>query len=135
VDASIYYSEYSTPVWIAFSAGVSALAAWLMGLRRANASIERARIKMTTELATTEAAERSSFRATLMAEVTAMRVLLKECETERNMLQERLIAAEAQILILKASNEIMDRWVSFFKDRNSSYVRAIPDDIQPEDNM
>lgn len=119
MDLSLFLSQHSTQIWAAFSAGVSALGAWLLSIRNVNASIERARIAMSTELTTAEVAERAAFRATLMAEVSAMRVLMKDCETDKNMLRERLNTAEAQILILKASNEIMERWVIFFKDRNS----------------
>ena len=86
--------------------------------QNAAVSIERARTKMTTEISTAEVNERAAFRATLMAEVAAMRVMMKECEADKNTLRERLNTAEGQILILKASNEIMERWVSFFKDRN-----------------
>lgn len=81
---------------------------------------------MTTEVSTAEVAERAAFRATLMAEVSAMRVLMKDCETDKYMLRDRLNAAEAQILILKASNEIMERWVTFFKDGNSPASRSGP---------
>jgi hypothetical protein len=131
VDVSIIFYQYSTQIWAIFSAGVSALGAWLLSLRNANASIERARIKMSTEVSTAEVAERASFRATLMAEVGAMRILMKECETDKYLLRDRLNMAEAQILILKASNEIMERWVTFFKDRNSPNARPVPQYVVP----
>jgi hypothetical protein len=121
----MFFSQHSTQMWAAFSAGVSALGAWLLSLRNANASIERARIRMTTELSATEVAERAAFRATLMAEVAAMRASMKECETDKYMLRDRLNVAEGQILILKASNEIMEKWVTFFKDHSSNLARAI----------
>jgi hypothetical protein len=124
LDLWNFISQHSTQIWAVLSGSVSALGAWLLSIRNANASIERARIKMTTEISNAEVAERASFRATLMAEVAAMRVLMKECETDKNALRERLNATEGQILILKASNEIMERWVAFFKDQSSPHARG-----------
>jgi hypothetical protein len=131
VDVSFIFSEYSTQIWVTCSAGVSALGGWLLSLRNANASIERARIKMSAEVSTAEVTERRSFRATLMAEIAAMRTLMKECETDKDMLRNRLNTAEAQILILKASNDIMERWVTFFKDSNSLNAGPVPHYVAP----
>lgn len=85
-------------------------------VRRINASIERMRLKTNAEATAAELAERAAFRAALMAEIGAVRLMMKECETEREALRERLATAEAQILVLKASNEIMEKWVAFFRD-------------------
>lgn len=123
-DPWTFITQHSTQIWTILSAAISALGGWLLSIRNANASIERARIKMTTEITTAEVAERNAFRATLMAEVAAMRVLMKECESDKYALRERLNTTEGQILILKASNEIMERWVAFFKDQTSPHVRA-----------
>jgi hypothetical protein len=92
-------------------------------MNRINASIERVRIKTSAESVAAEATERAAFRATLMTELAAMRQLLKECESNRDLLRERLNTAEGQIVILKASNEIMERWVAFFKDRAAPQSR------------
>jgi hypothetical protein len=54
-----------------------------------------------------------------------MRQLIKECEIDRDALRERLASAEAQILVLKASNEIMEKWVTFFRDGVSPQAAAI----------
>ena len=111
-------------MWAALSAAASALGTWRLSMNRINSSIERVRIKTSSEATTAEAAERAAFRATLMAELAAMRLTIKECEANRDLLRERLNTAEGQIVILKASNEIMERWVAFFKDRAMPTARS-----------
>jgi hypothetical protein len=106
MDEWTFASQHSTQIRAVVSASLSG--AWLLSIRNANASIEHARIKVTTEISTAEVAERAAFRATLMAEVAAMRALMKECETDKYALRERLNTAEGEIQILKASNEIME---------------------------
>ncbi len=116
MDALAYLAAHSTALWGALSGVVSGIGAFLISLRTVNVSRERERIKLTMEASTVETAERAAFRATLMAELTGMRMLIKECETDKDFLRERLNNAEAQILVLKASNEIMEKWVAFFRD-------------------
>jgi hypothetical protein len=118
------FSEISTPTWVALSGAISGLGGWFVSVRKINASIERARIKTIADASTGEAAERAAFRDSLMAEMTALRQMIKECEQERDVLRAKVNTAEGQILVLKASNEIMERWVTFFKDRNSPEARA-----------
>jgi hypothetical protein len=118
------FSDISTPTWVALSGAISGLGGWFISIRKINASIERARIKTIAEASTGEAAERAAFRDSLMAEMSTLRLMIKECETERDVLRARVNTAEGQILVLKASNEIMERWVTFFKDRNSPEARA-----------
>lgn len=130
VDPTIYISDHSTAVWSAFSAGLSGLGAWFVSIARNNASLERARIKISAEASVSEAAERAAFRATLMAEIAEMRQIIKECETERNLLRERLNAAEGQILVLRASNEIMERWVAFFKGTTGASTVPLLRDVK-----
>lgn len=89
---------------------------FLISLQKVHASLEKARLKMTLEASASETAERAAFRASLMGELSGMRTMIKECEADRDSLRERLNAAEAQILVLKASNEIMEKWVAFFRD-------------------
>lgn len=120
LDTSIFFSDHLTAVWAAVAAGISGVGTWLLGLRRISASTERARIKLSAESSASELAERTAFRATLMAELSAMRLQIKECEADRDALRERINAAEGQILVLKASIEIMERWVAYFRDRNSA---------------
>jgi hypothetical protein len=130
LDTSIFLFDHSTALWAALSAGVSGIGAWLLSLRKINASVERARIKISAEASASEIAERAAFRATLMAELSVMRQLIRECEADKEALRERLNIAEGQIIILKASNEIMERWVTFFKDRHSSQMPTVLRDVK-----
>jgi hypothetical protein len=75
---------------------------------------------MSADESKAEAVERAAFRSSLVAEVAEMRQMIKECETDKDTLRQRLSATEGQILILKASNEIMERWVAFFNERGLS---------------
>jgi hypothetical protein len=113
----------STPFWAAVSGAISGFFGWFVSIRNASASLERAKIAMKLEATATEAAERSEFRATLMAEIAAMRNMMKECEADRDTLRIRVNTAEAQILVLRASNEIMERWVAFFKEGAAPQAR------------
>ena len=108
--------EHSAVVWAVMSGLLSGCGAMFIRVRRINASIERIRLKTNAEAAAAESAERAAFRAALMAEIGAVRLMMKECESEREALRERLATTEAQILVLKASNEIMEKWVAFFRD-------------------
>lgn len=95
---------------------ISGVGAFIISLRTVNVSRERARIKLALEASAAETAERAAFRATLMAELSGMRTLIKECEADKDALRDRLNTTEAQVLVLKASNEIMEKWVAFFRD-------------------
>jgi hypothetical protein len=108
--------EHSTAIWAAASGVVSGVGMFFISLQKVHASLDKARMRMTAEAATTEMAERAAFRASLMGELLGMRTMIRECEADRDSLRERLNVAEAQILILKASNEIMEKWVVFFRD-------------------
>jgi len=124
LDLLAFLSEISTPIWVALSSAVSGFGAWIVNNRKISASIERVRIKMIADAALGENAERAAFRATLVGEISALRLLIKECEAEKDSLRERINRAEGQIVVLKASNEIMERWVAFFKDRSAPEPRA-----------
>lgn len=116
MDSLAFLADHSTALWGALSGVVSGVGAFMISLRTVNVSRDRERIKLSLDASTVETAERAAFRATLMAELTGMRVLIKECENEKDLLRERLNVAEAQLLVLKASNEIMEKWVAFFRD-------------------
>jgi hypothetical protein len=118
LDLSAFVSEISTPIWVTLSGAVSGLSAWIISIRKINASIETARIRAVADASTGEAAERTAFRETLMVELSALRQQIKECESEKDVIRERVNNTERQILVLKASNEIMEKWIIFFKDRN-----------------
>jgi hypothetical protein len=120
LDLLTFISEIPTPVSVALSGVASGLGTWIISIRKISASIERARLKMVADASTGENTERAAFRAALMAEVSALRQLVKECENEKVSIRERVNRAEEQILVLNASNEIMEKWVTFFKDRQES---------------
>jgi hypothetical protein len=118
LDLLTFLSDLPTALWVGLSGAISGVGAWMVSIRKINASIERARIKMMADASSEESAERTAFRATLMAEISSLRQLVKECESEKVSIRERVNRAEEQILVLSASNEIMEKWVAFFKDRN-----------------
>jgi hypothetical protein len=111
-------SDIPTPVWAALSGGISGVGAWLVGMRRVDAQIESARVKLNADVRMEENAERAVFRATLMADIADLRRQVKECDSDRDILRVRVNTTEESILVLKASNQIMERWLAFFKDRN-----------------
>lgn len=117
MEPMLFLSEHATAIGAVAAAGVSGLGAWLLSLRNIGATVERTRIVMSADESKAEAAERAAFRSSLIAEVAEMRQLIKECETDKVTLRQRLSATEGQILVLKASNEIMERWVAFFNER------------------
>jgi hypothetical protein len=125
VEALAFLSDIPTPIWAALSGGISGVGTWWLSMKKMSTAVERARIKMHADALTEETAERAAFRASLMADIAALRVLMKECDAERDLLRSRVHATEGQILVLKASNEIMERWVAFFKDRNALDPRAV----------
>jgi hypothetical protein len=131
LDLLTFLSELPTALWVGLSGAISGVGAWMVSMRKINASIERARIKMITDASSEESAERVAFRATLMAEIASLRQLVKECESEKVSIRERVNRAEEQILVLSASNEIMEKWVAFFKDRNELDGRLPAKAAQP----
>jgi hypothetical protein len=122
LDPAALFSSVPTPVWAALSGALSGLGTWAVGMRQVSASIERARIQMNATALAEENAERAAFRTALMAEISELRQQMKECEADRDHLRTRVNAAEEQIMVLKASNEIMERWLAFFRDRNALEV-------------
>ena len=121
-----YLAGMPTAVWAALSGAVSGLATWFVGMRNISVSVEGARIRLAAEAAAGESADRAAFRVTLMAEISDLRLMIKECDAERDVLRGRINATEGQILVLKASNEIMERWVRFFKDRDALDLSNYP---------
>ena len=116
MDLLAFLAEHSTAVWGAASGAVSGIGMFLISFWKISASVERARMKTTADAAAAETAERTAFRASLMDELAGLRAQIKACEADKNQLRERLNNAEAEILVLKASNEIMEKWVAFFRD-------------------
>jgi hypothetical protein len=132
LDLLTALSDIPTPVWVALSGGISGVGTWIVSMRQIAVSIERARLKNNAEMLAGESAERAAFRAALMTDISDLRALMKECEADRDLLRTRVNAAEEQILVLKASNEIMERWLAFFKDRNAMDVRMASETNQTE---
>jgi hypothetical protein len=124
LDIPLFFAGIPPPVWVALSGAVSGVGGWLVSVRKISAAIERSRVKMILDASAGETAERAAFRATLMVDITNLRLLIKECDTDRDLLRARVNTTEGQILVLKASNEIMERWVAFFKDRSAPDVQA-----------
>jgi hypothetical protein len=113
----VFFADHAAPIWALVSAGVSGLGAWLLSMRNISATLERSRIAMSADIVSAEAVERAAFRTALMTEVSEMRQRIKDAEIEKENLRQRLNAADGQILVLKASNEIMERWIAFFNER------------------
>ena len=120
MDPLAFLTDHAASIWAVVAAGISGIGAWIISLRNISAMVERTRMAMSTDVSNAEAAERAAFRTSLMAEISEMRQLIKECETDKEALRQRLSATEAQISVLKASNEIMERWVAFFNERGLS---------------
>jgi hypothetical protein len=120
LDPLTFVSDHAAPLWAAVAAGISGLGAWLINMRHIKSTVEQTRISMSAEVANAEVAERAAFRTSLMSEISEMRRIIKECEVDKETLRQRLNTTEGQILVLKASNEIMERWVAFFNERGSS---------------
>jgi hypothetical protein len=129
VDPLIFFSDHAAPLWAVLAAGISGLGAWLINMRNISSTVERTRISISADVANAEVVERAAFRTSLMSEISEMRKLIKECEGDKETLRQRLNAAEGQILVLKASNEIMERWVAVFNERGLSADRM----LHPED--
>ena len=123
MDLLTLLSKIPTPAWVALSGGIGSLGTWIVSMRQVSVSVERMRLKWKSEAVAEESAERAAFRAMLLSDISDLRQLVKECEIDRDALRTRVNVAEEQILVLKASNEIMDRWLTFFKDRNAMEPR------------
>jgi hypothetical protein len=125
LDPLAFLAEHSTALWGAVSGAVSGIGMFLLSFRKVSASVEHARMKMAADAAKVEIGERAAFRASLMNELAGLRAQIKACEADKNQLRERLYNAEAEILVLKASNEIMEKWVAFFRDGISPQASSL----------
>lgn len=131
-DPATSFSSVPAAVWAALSGGLSGLGTWVVGMRKVGAAIERERLKMTAEVLAEETSERAAFRAALMEEISELRRQIKACDADRDLLRIRVNAAEEQIMVLRASNEIMERWLAFFRDRSALEVQ-IPSELMRKD--
>jgi hypothetical protein len=118
LDPWAFLSDHATSIWAGLSSIVSGLGTWLLSRRNINAAVERARIETDIEMLAVETAERTAFRTLLVTEVASLRQLIKECDVDKEALQERLNIVMAQSLILRASVEMMERRIKFYKGRH-----------------
>jgi hypothetical protein len=134
--------DIPTAAWAGAAGLVGAIGTWIVGWRNVKASIEASRAKLASEteasraklasdLATSEQTDRIAFRTALMAETDKLRVVVAECETERDGLKTRVHKSEADILLLKAQVEIMERWLAFFQQKYPSEANS-RDPVHPE---
>jgi phage host-nuclease inhibitor protein Gam len=99
-------------------------------MKRLGFAAERVRLRVAADALSDEIADRATFRTTLMTEISSLRHRIKDCEAERDDLRNRTNVAEGQVLVLKATNEIMTRWVKFFRNQNyqdASVPPLLPD--------
>jgi chromosome segregation ATPase len=125
LDAWAFLAEHSSAIWGAVSGVAGGIGMFLVSFWKISAAIERAKLKVNTNASEAEAAERAAFRASLMGELSGLRAQIKECEADKDTLRDRLNNAEAEILVLKASNEIMEKWVAFFRDGISPQASSL----------
>lgn len=115
----------ATPGWIALGSILTAVGAWLLNLKRISAAVAVEHERVALQKADAESSERDSFRTVLLREVHELRVTARECENDKAALVTRISLAEGRIIVLEASNQIMERWIAFFKERS-----IVPDDFQ-----
>ena len=126
MDPLAFLAEHSAAIWGAVSGVAGGIGMFLVSFWKVSAAFERAKLKMVSDASSAEAAERAAFRASLMDELSGLRAQIKECETDKDTLRDRLNNAEAEILVLKASNEIMEKWVAFFRDGIVPQTSSLP---------
>jgi hypothetical protein len=126
LDPSDFFWDHATPILAVLSSITGGVGAWLLSRRNIDAILERAQIETNAEVSAAETAERTAFRAMLMAEVAAMRQLIKECDADKEALHERLNAAMAQSLVLRATVEIMEKRVAFSRQRHALCDQIVP---------
>ncbi len=124
-DVSLFFSTLPAAAWAALSAMVSSVLTWRLGMRGMSASSEQSHRKMVDEYQASEQADRAQFRTTLMTDLASVRALQKECEIDRDHLRTRINDNEKQIALLKASAEIMQKWLQFFKSAEVTMPGAL----------
>jgi hypothetical protein len=116
VDPSRLFADHPAASWVATSGLLSVIGAFLLRFRAIAASVERMRIRTSAQAVTAEIAERALFRSTLVDQMEVVRRMMRDSQSERDALRERVTAAESQILILEAANDIMEQRVAFFRE-------------------
>lgn len=115
-----------TAAWVAVSGVASALGSWAISVKTLRVAIARERDKVMSETAATENAERALFRTTLMSDIQGLRLLIKECEIDRTAMRARIVATEEQLIVQQGSNEIMQRWIAFFRSQGAANLPDLP---------
>jgi hypothetical protein len=109
--------EHATLIWVVLVGLFSALGAWLIRRPHSGAMVKPVGVDTSPEIWLTETGQRTEFRTMLMKEIAGMRQVIKEYEVDTEVLRQRLNAALAQSLVLRATVEIMEKRVAFLKDR------------------
>ena len=118
MDLSFFFSDCSSPMWAVMLSVVSGIGAWLLGRRNRANLIEQLQVGTNAELSAAENGARAAFRNLLLAEISAMRQLIKEYDVESETVRDRLNTAVAQTLVLSATIEIMEKRVAFCRERH-----------------
>jgi len=126
VQVTELLANVPTSIWAAVSGVVSAIGSWIVALATLRARNERDHEKLAKEAAASENAERALFRTTLLSDIAGLRLLVKEGDIERNVMRARIVALEEQLLIQRASNEIMQRWIAFFRSQGNLALPDLP---------
>ncbi len=108
-------SDIPAAAWVALSAAFTGLGGWLT-----------LRAKSASDGLTAEIAERSSFRAALMGDITGLRAAIKVCEDDRERIRGRLFTAEEKIIQMTDSISAQQRWIELFKTREIDRGAALP---------
>jgi uncharacterized protein (DUF3084 family) len=107
--------DHSALIWSVVSGIGGLVGAYILATQKIRGEatsrllVERERVKNETvkEMTTQEAAERTAFRAGLMAELTDLRKALRDCEDDRRQLAERITSHSADLKMLQAECSIM----------------------------
>jgi hypothetical protein len=117
----IFFSERPPSIWIAICDLFSRFGAWLRRRLQGNIDQHAARLDTGADIWAEEPRQRTAFRTMLMTEIAGMRLVIKEYEIDTGILRQRLNAALAQSLVLRATVEIMEKRVAFLKDRQATH--------------
>jgi hypothetical protein len=99
----VLFADVPPPIWVALFGVVSGIGARFVSESKINASFERARIKTIAEGSKREAA----FRAKMMAEIAAVRGLVKACEPGREVKCQGARPAVDRFLVPPAAGQNM----------------------------
>lgn len=119
-------SDIPASIWAALSGAIGGIGSWWLAVRTLRATIERDQAALALKAHEVQTADQATFRAALMTDVGELRELIRQCEADRATLHRQVSATEAQIAVLKASNEIMEKWVVFFKNGQIGVIAAPP---------